>query len=268
MPANKEVLEYIRNAAQKRGWDPDVFEKVSRAEALNVFDPSKPDLGGDEGSSFGPFQLHYKGMSKSMPNAGMGDDFTAATGLHASDPSTWPRQVDFVMDHFAKGGSWSPWMGAKAAGITGRMGIPGGSPGIAMGAPQGASGVVAPGTIMPPLDAPAVAASGGASAPAVDLGDKLGGAIFGDDLAASLKKTFGADAPANSTGKQGLGLLGSALGGGGSQQAAIDRENANIQPSAALAMDDSARIQAGTQLMQSLLAKKKTVRSTGLSMGV
>lgn len=117
-----EVSDYIKQAAIARGIDPDIALRVAGHEGLNVFDPSKPDNGGDEGSSFGPFQLHYAGMSKSMPNAGLGDEFTKATGLKASDPSTWKQQVDFALDQARKGG-WSPWMGAKAEGITGMMGI-------------------------------------------------------------------------------------------------------------------------------------------------
>jgi hypothetical protein len=127
MAANPEVLAYVIDAAKRRGINPDVAVKAFNHEGLSVFNPNAPDRGGDEGSSFGPFQLHYGGMSKSMPHAGMGDDFTKATGLDARDSSTWKQQTDFVMDHLAKGGSWSPWMGAAAEGITGRMGLPGGS---------------------------------------------------------------------------------------------------------------------------------------------
>lgn len=119
---NPEVAEYIRQASIARGIDPNYSLRVAGHEGLNVFDPSQPDRGGDEGSSFGPFQLHYSGMSKSMPNAGLGDEFTKATGLHASDPSTWKHQVDFALDWARKHG-WGPWMGAKAEGITGMMGI-------------------------------------------------------------------------------------------------------------------------------------------------
>jgi len=126
MAAHPEVLNYLIEGAKRRGINPDVVVKAFGHEGLNVFDPTRPDLGGDEGSSFGPFQLHYAGMSKSMPNAGMGDDFTRKTGLRANDPSTWKAQTDFVLDYLANGGSWSPWMGAKAEGITGRMGLPGG----------------------------------------------------------------------------------------------------------------------------------------------
>lgn len=111
-----EIEQYIRQQAIARGMDPDIALKVASHEGLHAFDPSKPDLGGDEGSSFGPFQLHYAGMSKSMPHAGLGDEFTKATGLNASDPSTWKQQVDFSLDHAAQHG-WGAWMGAKAAGV-------------------------------------------------------------------------------------------------------------------------------------------------------
>lgn len=134
MPANPEIVAYIRQVAIANGIDPEVALRVAEAEALNVFDPNRPDLGGDEGSSFGPFQLHYKGISKNMPNAGMGDDFTAATGLDARDPSTWRQQVDFALKQAARGG-WSPWMGAKAAGITDWQGIGGAA--TAQANPQG-----------------------------------------------------------------------------------------------------------------------------------
>ncbi|MBB4297231.1 hypothetical protein GGI55_001758 [Rhizobium leguminosarum] len=119
---NPEVADYIRQASIARGMDPNIVLRGVGHEGLNVFDPSQPDHGGDEGSSFGPFQLHYAGMSKSMPNAGLGDEFTRATGLHASDPSTWKQQVDFALDWARKHG-WGPWMGFKAEGITGKMGI-------------------------------------------------------------------------------------------------------------------------------------------------
>lgn len=124
MPANPEVEAYIRQKARELGIDENTAVAVSRAEALNVFDPNKPDLGGDEGSSFGPFQLHYKGYSKSMPNPGLGDAFTAATGLHASDPSTWRQQVDFALATAAKDG-WRQWMGAANTGIGRWAGIGG-----------------------------------------------------------------------------------------------------------------------------------------------
>jgi hypothetical protein len=122
--AYKEMEDYIRKAAIARNIDPDVAVRVAQSEALNVFDPDQPDRGGDDGSSFGLFQLHYGGMSKKMPNAGLGDEFTARTGLDARDPSTWRQQVDFSLD-WAKDKGWGPWMGAKRVGIGPYEGISG-----------------------------------------------------------------------------------------------------------------------------------------------
>lgn len=122
--ANPDVVAYIRQKAQELGVDPEVALRVAGHEGLRAFDPNKPDGGGDGGSSFGPFQLHYGGVNPSMPNAGLGDDFTAATGLNARNSSTWRAQVDFALQHARQHG-WGAWMGARAEGITGMTGIGG-----------------------------------------------------------------------------------------------------------------------------------------------
>lgn len=113
-----EAEAYIRQSAAKRGIDPDTAVRVARSEGLSAYV-------GDEGSSFGPFQLHYGGVA-SGANAvgGLGDEFTKVTGLHARDPSTWKQQVDFSLDQAAKGG-WGPWHGAQRVGIADRQGIGG-----------------------------------------------------------------------------------------------------------------------------------------------
>ncbi|WP_405047687.1 MULTISPECIES: hypothetical protein [Rhizobium] len=154
---NPEVAEYIRQASIARGIDPNYSLRVAGHEGLNVFDPSQPDRGGDEGSSFGPFQLHYAGMSKSMPNAGLGDEFTKATGLHARDPSTWKHQVDFALDWARKHG-WGPWMGAKAEGITGMMGIGAMPPQQAASAAPPAAGQTSSSMQSAPVNPPPAAA--------------------------------------------------------------------------------------------------------------
>lgn len=80
---------------------------------------------GDHGSSFGPFQLHYGGMAPGKNSApGLGDVFTKATGLHASDPKTIPQQVEFVADWVLQHG-WSAFHGAAKAGIHAFHGITG-----------------------------------------------------------------------------------------------------------------------------------------------
>jgi hypothetical protein len=123
-PGTKDDVDpYIRQRAGELGIDPDTASKVFAAEASRVFDPTKQDRGGDDGSSFGPAQLHYAGLSQQYPNAGLGDEFTKATGLDAKDASTWRQQVDFALN-YAKQNGWSSWMGARAAGVGRFDGIP------------------------------------------------------------------------------------------------------------------------------------------------
>jgi len=140
-----EMEQFIREEAVKRGIDPDIAVRVAESEALNAFDPDQPDRGGDEGSSFGLYQLHYKGMSPSMPNAGLGDEFTRLTGLDARDPSTWKDQVKFSLDWAGKKG-WGSWMGAKKAGIPDFAGISGKSPNVGEVAPGGATAATSTGS--------------------------------------------------------------------------------------------------------------------------
>lgn len=125
-----EVADYIRTQAIAKGIDPNVALTVAAHEG-----GIRVGTAGDGNSSFGPFQLHYAGINPNMPHAGIGDDFTAATGLHASDPSTWKQQVDFALDTVKQRG-WSPWMGAAAAGIHGFTGVNGRQVAQAAPAPQ------------------------------------------------------------------------------------------------------------------------------------
>lgn len=120
--SNADVVAYIRQAAIKRGIDPNTALRVAGHEGLRGFDPTKVDRGGDGNSSFGPFQLHYGGINPQMPHGGLGDEFTKKTGLDARNSSTWKQQIDFALDQVRKGG-WGPWMGARAEGITGKMGV-------------------------------------------------------------------------------------------------------------------------------------------------
>lgn len=116
-PANpnaspQEIEAYIRQAAAARNINPDVAMQVVMAEG--GLEPAKP---GDpkRGGSYGPFQLNY------LPGS-LGSQFTATTGLHASDPSAWAAGVDFALDAAARGG-WGPWFGGARVGVTGFMGI-------------------------------------------------------------------------------------------------------------------------------------------------
>lgn len=113
-----EISDYIAQAAENRGIDPKIALRVARSEGLNEYV-------GDSGSSFGPFQLHYGNVASGGNRvAGLGDDFTKATGLDARDPRTVKAQVDFALDHAAKHG-WGAFHGAAKVGLSDRAGIGG-----------------------------------------------------------------------------------------------------------------------------------------------
>lgn len=67
---------------------------------------------GDLGTSFGPFQLHYAGR-RHYCRPGLGEVFTARTGLDARNPGTWRAQVIFALDWAHIHGwahDWYGWM--------------------------------------------------------------------------------------------------------------------------------------------------------------
>jgi hypothetical protein len=95
----KMVDDYTRQAASKWGIDPDTASRVLAQES-RYGQAKKP---GDNGTSFGPFQLHFAQDGKAM-----GDQFQHDTGLNPRDPSTWKAQIDYAMKQAAQGG-WKPW---------------------------------------------------------------------------------------------------------------------------------------------------------------
>ena len=108
--SKKEIVEYIKMAAARRGIDPNVAVRVAMSEGLNTYNGDVDSTG--KPTSFGPFQLHYAGHGGGMGRRGVGNRFTEATGLDARDPSTWRSQVDFALD-VAKKEGWSQWHGWK-----------------------------------------------------------------------------------------------------------------------------------------------------------
>lgn len=101
--ASGSVPDMIRASAAKYGIDPDTALRVAQSEG-----GFSPALGGDHGTSFGPFQLHYGG--------GMGDDFTRKTGLDARDPNNVGAGIDYALSQAARVG-WGPFHGAARVGI-------------------------------------------------------------------------------------------------------------------------------------------------------
>lgn len=141
-PSTQEVAEYINQRAPQMGVDPRVANRVfTQGEYGGKYV-------GDQGSSFGPTQLHYGGMAPGGNRvAGLGDEFTKATGLDARDPSTWREQIDFSLGQAAKGG-WGPWHAAKKVGVGEYEGI------NAMAPRQVASAGPMNGMLAPPMQLP------------------------------------------------------------------------------------------------------------------
>lgn len=117
----RQIEAYIRQAAQRRGIDPDVAVRVARSEGLGpgIWQSNVRDHRGRE-PSYGPFQLLVGGTG-GWPT-GLGNRFKDQTGLDPSDPSTVYAQIDFALDQAATGG-WSPWYGAQKVGVGSRTGL-------------------------------------------------------------------------------------------------------------------------------------------------
>lgn len=114
--SNDPTEAYVRQSAAKRGIDPDTAVKVYRSEGAGAYV-------GDNGSSFGPFQLHYGNVAGGgNAVAGLGDEFTRRTGLDARDPKTVNQQIDFALDQ-VKSQGWTPFHGAARVGVGAQDGI-------------------------------------------------------------------------------------------------------------------------------------------------
>ncbi|RWO22812.1 hypothetical protein [Mesorhizobium sp.] len=118
--------QYIRQAAAARGINPDIAVRVAKSEG-GLQDPTRQSNAAKNGRrepSYGPFQLLIGGGSTGFPE-GMGNAALRA-GIDPRDPANAYRAIDFALDG-AKNNGWGAWYGAKAQGITGKMGI-GGNP--------------------------------------------------------------------------------------------------------------------------------------------
>lgn len=247
----EKLKAYILQAAQKRGFaDPNVAVRVAQKEGLipGVWQ-SEVKKNGRLEPSYGPFQLLEGGPGTGFP-AGMGNDFERATGLEVSDPANVYKGIDFALDQ-AKQGGWSPWFGAKNAGIGRWEGI--GTRGVSLNSyPDGPKGqeVFQPapaGTNREPQFSPPGSLAGIGSPGSAPINPVV------PPVAANPFSGF----------MSGLsGLLGSMGGGGKEEQSAPIQ---SILPSMEAA--DAARTQGAAQLMATLLAKKREQRGIpGLSL--
>lgn len=103
-------ISQLRSIAMSAGLDPDKFVQLAMGEGFNQYV-------GDEGSSFGDFQLHMGGISASMPGGGLGDEFRRDTGMDPRDPSTSAAQDQWVANYIRQNGA-SQWTTARQRGIT------------------------------------------------------------------------------------------------------------------------------------------------------
>lgn len=134
LPTVAQQEAQIRGYAASIGIDPDIAVQVARSEGLapNTWQSNMQQPYGRE-RSYGAFQLHVDPTGK---RPGLGNEFQATTGLDPADPANWQAMNRFALDRVRQAG-WGEWMGAKAAGITGMMGV--GKPAVPSPSPtQGA----------------------------------------------------------------------------------------------------------------------------------
>lgn len=112
----KEIEDFIKDAALKRGIDQDIAIRVAKSEGgveqyANVGKFST-------GWSWWPFQLHYGGPGYEQYGtvAGMGNGFTKLTGWAPGDPNAWRDSTRYALNR-AKASGWGAWYGAAAVGI-------------------------------------------------------------------------------------------------------------------------------------------------------
>jgi len=141
-----DLENYIRNAAIQRGIDPDIALRVAKSEG-GLKDPTRQSdvrKNGLREPSYGPFQLLVGGGNTGFPT-GMGNDFVAKYGMSPGDPAAAYKGIDFALDN-ARDRGWGAWYGAKAQGITGKMGIG--------GAPSGGAPMAPPRSVASVADGP------------------------------------------------------------------------------------------------------------------
>ena len=117
-----EYEAFIRDAAQKRGIDPDIAVRVALSEG-GVTEPARRGTF-ETGSSWWAFQLHYGGAGYEHygGTAGMGNDFTRVTGWQPGDPKAWRDATRYALNR-ARSTGWGSWYGAAHVGISRWQGI-------------------------------------------------------------------------------------------------------------------------------------------------
>ena len=124
-----DIEAFIREAAAKRGINPDIAIRVCMTEG-GVTEPARlGDFSGPpwySGKSWYALQLHWGGIGTPWASfghtAGMGNGFTTLTGWQPGDPAAWRDAARYGLNR-ARTGGWGAWYGAASVGITEFMGI-------------------------------------------------------------------------------------------------------------------------------------------------
>lgn len=255
-----EMAAYIQQAAKARNIDPAIALRVARSEGLarGVWQSNVRNKAGLREPSYGPFQMLEGGGKSGFPT-GLGNAFERATGLEVSDPANARATVDFALNEAAKGG-WSPWYGAKAAGIDRWEGIRGAKP-IALDMKPSTDSLFA---ARPALGETPLDITNGRMVPPIEppsIGSGIGEAIASAAGAGAGEAAAAAALPAT----PGMGLM-SFLGSAGKMMGGGKGRGgpSPITPSSIGADDGGARFAAAASLMQQLMANKK---SPGLMLG-
>lgn len=111
--AEKEA--FIRQSAATAGIDPDVAVAVAKSEGFSKFT-------GDNGTSFGAFQLH---VTPGGRGAAVGDQFKSLTGLDPSNQANERETIMFALE-WAKRHGWGDFHGAARTHVSEWQGIGGG----------------------------------------------------------------------------------------------------------------------------------------------
>lgn len=110
--SSQEKEAFIRASAIKAGINPDIAMAVAKSEGFNKFS-------GDNGTSFGAFQLH---VTPGGRGHAVGDEFQKLTGLDPSDPGNEHEGIMFAME-WAKRHGWHDFHGAANSNIGDHQGI-------------------------------------------------------------------------------------------------------------------------------------------------
>ena len=105
MATRQEIIDYITQAAEKRGIDPAIVLKVVQQES--GFNPAAANDKTPREKSYGLFQLNIQG--------GLGVH-ARQKGIEPTDPKQWKQQVDFSLDTIKRDG-WRQWGGARDTGV-------------------------------------------------------------------------------------------------------------------------------------------------------